>query len=140
MVRHPPLNNDQSLASTGREFQNRKTDLRCLLPLGGLRTNHQTKSCLIALAPKGFGSEQLETCSFKDRFVSAQTQINDTWDFSKMSIITNCDQSSPSYLYVTRWRNGKKPGFLSITFRLALGLEGDITFWYPLAPFPPKKG
>ena len=41
---------------------------------------------------KGFGSEQLETCSFKDRFISCQEQINCTWDFLETAaIIANCD-------------------------------------------------
>jgi hypothetical protein len=30
---------------------------------------------------KGYSSEQLESCSFKDRFVSCQDQANATWDF-----------------------------------------------------------
>ena len=29
---------------------------------------------------KGFGSEQLEHCSFKDRFVECQTEIDSIWD------------------------------------------------------------
>ena len=41
---------------------------------------------------KGFGSEQLETCTFKNRFVSCQDQINNTWDFLETAaIISNCD-------------------------------------------------
>ncbi|MFM8524754.1 MAG: tetratricopeptide repeat protein [Cyanobacteriota bacterium] len=53
-----------------------------------------TGSSQIALLSlqKGFGSEQLETCSFKDRFISCQDQINDTWDFLETAaIIANCD-------------------------------------------------
>ncbi|WP_205909662.1 MULTISPECIES: hypothetical protein [Prochlorococcus] len=41
---------------------------------------------------KGFGSEQLETCSFRDRFVNCQDQINDTWNFLETAaMIEDCD-------------------------------------------------
>ena len=50
-----------------------------------------TQISLLSLQ-KGFGSEQLETCSFKDRFVSCQDQVNETWDFLETAtIIANCD-------------------------------------------------
>ena len=53
-----------------------------------------TRSSQISLLSlqKGFGSEQLDTCSFKDYFVSCQDQINETWDFLETAaIIANCD-------------------------------------------------
>jgi len=41
---------------------------------------------------KGFGSEQLEDCSFKDKFVESQSEIDSTWDFlENAAIIHNCD-------------------------------------------------
>ena len=41
---------------------------------------------------KGFGSEQLENCSFKDSFVSCQDEVNQNWDFLETAaIISNCD-------------------------------------------------
>ena len=41
---------------------------------------------------KGFGSEQLDICSFKDHFVNCQDQVNETWDFLETAaIIANCD-------------------------------------------------
>ena len=41
---------------------------------------------------KGFGSDQLDTCSFKNRFVNCQDQISATWDFLETAaIIANCD-------------------------------------------------
>ena len=41
---------------------------------------------------KGFGSEQLKNCSFRERFLSCQEEINNTWSFSDTAaIILNCD-------------------------------------------------
>jgi ADP-heptose:LPS heptosyltransferase len=84
---------------------------------------------------KGFGSEQLETCSFKDLFVSCQDQINDTWDFLETAaIIANC------YLVITSDTSvAHLAGGMGKTTWLLLhkipdwrwGLEGDTSFWYP---------
>ena len=52
----------------------------------------KTNSVNFLSLQKGFGSEQLETCSFKESFVKCQKYINDTWDFLETaSIIDNCD-------------------------------------------------
>ena len=84
---------------------------------------------------KGFGSEQLKTCSFKDRFVSCQDQINDTWDFLETAaIIANCDLVITCDTSVAHLAGG-----IGKTTWLLLhkapdwrwGLEGDTTFWYP---------
>ena len=54
-----------------------------------IATHSNTK--LLSLQ-KGFGAEQLDTCSFKEHFVSCQDQVNDTWDFLETAaIISNCD-------------------------------------------------
>ena len=84
---------------------------------------------------KGFGSEQLETCSFKDRFVSCQDQINETWDFLETAaIIANCDLVITSDTSVAHLAGGMgKTTWLLLKkvpdWRWAL--EGDTTFWYP---------
>jgi len=84
---------------------------------------------------KGFGSEQLETCSFKDRFVSCQDQVSEIWDFlENAAIIANCDLVITSDTSVAHLAGG-----LGKTTWLLLhkepdwrwGLEGDTTFWYP---------
>jgi len=84
---------------------------------------------------KGFGSEQLETCSFKDRFVSCQDQVNETWDFLETAaIIANCDLVITSDTSVAHLSGG-----MGKTTWLLLqkapdwrwGLEGHTTFWYP---------
>ena len=84
---------------------------------------------------KGFGSEQLETCSFKDRFVSSQDQINDTWDFLETAaIIANCDLVITSDTSVAHLSGGMGKTTWLLLHKVPdwrWGLEGDTTFWYP---------
>ncbi len=94
----------------------------------------QTNTSLLSLQ-KGFGSEQLETCSFKDRFVSCQDQINDTWDFLETAaIIANCDLVITSDTSVAHLAGGMGKTTWLLLKKVPewrWGLEGDTTFWYP---------
>ena len=50
-----------------------------------------TSGTLLSLQ-KGFGSEQLDNCPFKNKFVECQEEINNIWDFLETAaIIANCD-------------------------------------------------
>ena len=84
---------------------------------------------------KGFGSEQLETCSFKDRFVSCQYQINETWDFLETAaIIANCDLIITSDTSVAHLAGGMGKTTWLLLKKVPewrWGLDGDTTFWYP---------
>jgi len=84
---------------------------------------------------KGFGSEQLETCSFKDRFVSCQAQVNDAWDFLETAaIIANCDLVMTSDTSVAHLAGGMGKTTWLLLHKVPdwrWGLEGDTTFWYP---------
>ena len=84
---------------------------------------------------KGFGSEQLENCSFKDRFVSCQDQVNDTWDFLETAaIIANCDlviTSDTSVAHLAAGMGKTTWLLLQKVPEWRWGLEGDTTFWYP---------
>lgn len=84
---------------------------------------------------KGFGSEQLVSCSFKDRFVRCQDQINDTWDFLETAaIIANCDLVITCDTSVAHLAGGMGKTtwlLLSKVPEWRWGLEGDTTFWYP---------
>ena len=84
---------------------------------------------------KGFGSEQLEACSFKDSFVSCQPLINDTWDFLETAaIITNCDLVITSDTSVAHLAGGMGKTTWLLLKKVPdwrWGLEGDTTFWYP---------
>ncbi len=84
---------------------------------------------------KGFGSEQLDHCSFKDKFVSCQTQIDSTWDFlENAAIIENCNLIITSDTSIAHLAGGmgKKVWLLLKDIPYwTWGLEGENTFWYP---------
>ena len=84
---------------------------------------------------KGFGSEQLDTCSFNDRFVSCQDQVNETWDFLETAaIIANCDLIITSDTSVAHLAGGMGKTTWLLLHKVPdwrWGLEGDTTFWYP---------
>lgn len=84
---------------------------------------------------KGFGSEQLNTCSFKDRFVSCQDLINNTWDFLETAaMIANCDLVITSDSAVAHLAGGMGKNTWLLLKKVPdwrWGIEGDATFWYP---------
>ena len=112
-----------------RGLRGRSLELETFAPI-----TSNSKISLLSLQ-KGFGSEQLETCSFKDRFVSCQDEINDTWDFLETAaILANCDLIITSDTSVAHLAGGMG----KITWLLLhkvpdwrWSLEGDTTFWYP---------
>ncbi len=84
---------------------------------------------------KGFGAEQLGKCSFRDKFVSCQQDIESIWDFLEIAaIISNCDLVITSDTSVAHLAGG-----MGKTTWLLLkdipdwrwGLDGHKTFWYP---------
>ena len=95
---------------------------------------HLTNASLLSLQ-KGFGSEQLETCSFRDRFVSCQPQVDETWDFLETAaIIANCDLVITSDTSVAHLAGGMGKNTWVLLKKVPewrWGLEGDTTFWYP---------
>ena len=94
-------------------------------------------TCQISLLSlqKGFGSEQMETCSFNDRFVSCQDQINETWDFLETAaIIENCDLVITSDTSVAHLAGGMGKTTWLLLHKIPdwrWGLHGNTTFWYP---------
>jgi len=105
------------------------------LPLEKFASIAKLKNIKLLSVQKGFGSEQLETCSFKDRFVSCQHQINDTWDFLETAaIVANCDLVITSDTSVAHLAGGMGKSTWLLLKRVPewrWGLEGDTTFWYP---------
>jgi len=84
---------------------------------------------------KGFGSEQFDHCSFKNKFIECQTQIDSTWDFlENAAIIENCDLIITCDTSIAHLAGGmgKKVWLLlrDIPF-WTWGLETQSTFWYP---------
>jgi tetratricopeptide (TPR) repeat protein len=84
---------------------------------------------------KGFGSEQLENCSFKNRFISCQQQVNETWDMLETAaIIENCDLVITSDTSVAHLAGGMGKTtwlLLQIVPDWRWGLDSENTFWYP---------
>ena len=84
---------------------------------------------------KGFGSEQLKSCSFKESFVNCQDQINDTWDFLETAaIIANCDLVITSDTSVAHLAGGMGKATWLLLHKVPdwrWGLAGETTFWYP---------
>ena len=118
---------------------NPKTEKACLrgrsLPLEAFSLVTSNIPIALLSLQKGFGSDQLKACSFKDCFVSCQPQVNKTWDFLETAaIIANCDLVITSDTAVAHLAGGMG----KITWLLLhkvpdwrWGLEGDTTFWYP---------
>ena len=84
---------------------------------------------------KGYGSKQLEECSFQKNFVSCQEQIDEILDYSETAaIIENCDLiiTNDCSLGPLAAGMGKKVWLLlrDIPFWY-WGLKGESTFWYP---------
>jgi len=84
---------------------------------------------------KGFGSEQLDHCSFKDKFVQCQPQINSTWDFlENAAIIENCDLIITNDTSIAHLAGGMRQATWVLLKHIPewrWGLKGESTFWYP---------
>lgn len=81
---------------------------------------------------KGLGSEQLDICSFKDRFISCQDQINHCWDFLETAAtFANCDLVITSDTCIAHLAGGMgKTTWLLLKQvpEWRWGLEGDSSF------------
>lgn len=84
---------------------------------------------------KGFGSEQLKSCSFKNRFVNCQDEVNATWNFLETAaIISNCDLIITSDTSVAHLAGGMGKTTWLLLQKVPdwrWGIEGETTFWYP---------
>ena len=84
---------------------------------------------------KGPGSEQLETCSFRDHFVEAQAEVDGAWDFIEtLSILQSCDLVITSDTSVAHLAGALgRPTWVLLKYvpDWRWGLEGSSTAWYP---------
>lgn len=105
------------------------------LPLDDFATLAAVEEITFLSLQKGYGSEQLQQCSFLDRFVGCQDEVNNTWDFLETAaIIANCDLVITSDTAVAHLAAGiGKPTWLLLKHvpEWRWGLKGDSTFWYP---------
>jgi tetratricopeptide (TPR) repeat protein len=84
---------------------------------------------------KGYGSEQLESCSFRDRFVHCQQVVDSYWDFLDVAaIIANCDLVITSDTCIAHLAGAMgHPTWLLLPKvpDWRWGLQKESTFWYP---------
>ncbi len=83
---------------------------------------------------KGFGSEQLEECSFKKSFVDFQEEFNPINDFLECAaVIENCDlviTTDTCVAHLSGALNKKTWLILKKLPDWRWGINGDKTFWY----------
>ena len=105
------------------------------LPLEAFAPIAEHTSASLLSLQKGFGSEQLQTCSFKQRFVKCQHQVDKTWDFLETAaIIANCDLVITSDTAVAHLAGGMGKATWLLLKKVPdwrWGLFGNTTFWYP---------
>ena len=110
-------------------FQGRSFPLETYAPLAEL------DGCQWVSLQKGPGSEQLEHCSFRHRFVAAQADIDQAWDFVEtLSILQVCDLVITSDTSVAHLAGALgRPTWVLLKYvpDWRWGLEGSSTAWYP---------
>jgi tetratricopeptide (TPR) repeat protein len=93
-----------------------------------------TNVSLVSLQ-KGPGSEQLEECGFRDRFVSCQGEVDKAWDFEDAAaIIANCDlviSCDTAVAHLAGAMGARTWLLLHKVPDWRWGLHGRTTFWYP---------
>ena len=86
---------------------------------------------------KGFGSEQLETCSFRDRFVDCQREIDAAWDFEDAAALMDCAtvviSSDTSAAHLAGAIGARLWMPLKRVPEWRWGTDGTTTPWYPTA-------
>ena len=84
---------------------------------------------------KGTGSEQLNRCSFRDRFAAAQAEVDACWDYADNSaILSSCDLVITSDSGIAHLAGALgRPVWLLLarTPEWRWGLTGERTAWYP---------
>ncbi len=110
-------------------FRGRSFPLETYAPLAEL------EGCQWLSLQKGPGSEQLENCSFRDRFIAAQAEVDQAWDFVEtLSILELCDLVITSDTSVAHLAGALgRPTWVLLKFvpDWRWGLEGSTTPWYP---------
>ncbi|MFO0040310.1 MAG: tetratricopeptide repeat protein, partial [Synechococcaceae cyanobacterium] len=112
-----------------RHARGRSLPLETFAPLA-----HGSEATFLSLQ-KGPGAEQLPGCSFRQRFVAAQEEIDQTWDFlDTAAILSACDRLICADSAVVHLAGGLGlPAWLLLKSMpdWRWGLEGEGSFWYP---------
>ena len=95
----------------------------------------QDNDCRFISLQKGFGSEQLKRCSFKNKFVHCQDKVNETWEFLETAgMILNTDLIITTDTSIAHLAAGMgKPTWCLLKYvpDWRWGLYSKTTFWYP---------
>ena len=105
------------------------------LPLEAFAPISAATSASFLSLQKGDGTEQLDHCPFRHRFVACQDEINQIWDFVEAAaMIANCDLIITNDTALAHLAGGMgQPTWLLLNKRSEWrwGMDGDTTFWYP---------
>ena len=121
--------NWQGDPNTEKSFRGRSIPLESFSPIFN---NNQIE---ILSLQKGWGSEQIKNCSFKEKFIECQSQIDITWDFlENAAIISNCDLIITSDTSIAHLAGGMGVKVWLLLKNIPFwtwGMKTDDTFWYP---------
>jgi hypothetical protein len=110
-------------------LRGRSLPLELLAPLAAI-----PEVALVSLQ-RGHGMEQLEPCSFRDRFSRAQAAMDDTWAFDDMAaIVEQCHlviSSDSAMVHLSAGLGRPTWVLLKAIPEWRWGLEGSESFWYP---------
>ena len=105
------------------------------LPLEAFAPISETTSVTFLSLQKGAGSEELDHCSFRHRFVACQDDINGIWDFVETAaMVANCDLIITNDTALAHLAGGLgQPVWLLLNNGpdWRWGAQGESTFWYP---------
>ena len=110
-------------------FQGRSLPLEAFAPLASV------EDVEFLSVQKGYGSEQLDACSFRHRFASCQPLVDQLWDFRDIAaVISRCDLLITSDTAVAHLAGAMGHPVWCLLKRIPdwrWGLEGETSFWYP---------
>ena len=110
-------------------FAGRSLTLNLFTPLTGIQ------GVAFLSLQKGYGAEQLADCAFRDRFLSFQELLDQTWDFQDAAaVIANCDLLITSDTAVAHLAGAMGHPTWLLLQKIPdwrWGLEDETTFWYP---------
>ena len=84
---------------------------------------------------KGYGAQQFEECTFRQKFVKSQAQIDSTWDFNEnAAIISNCELVITCDTSIAHLAGGLGKNVWLLLRDVPFwtwGMRKENTFWYP---------
>jgi tetratricopeptide (TPR) repeat protein len=105
------------------------------LPLEALAPLAAIKELTLVSLQRGHGEEQLEDCSFRNRFTAAQADMNGVWAFDDMAaIVEQCDlviSSDSAIVHLAAGMGRPTWVLLKDIPEWRWGLHSSESFWYP---------